>query len=169
MITKDQLLASMKHETETIKHLAEKVPEDAYDYRPTQEQRSMLELMQYMTCMAIIPAINAVRNDGWDHAEAISKETESVTPQNFADAMDTQMARLTEIIADVDESAATTAAATMPWGTPTTQGAALVDMPLKCLVAYRMQFFLYIKAAGVADIGAANCWAGMDQPAPAAS
>ena len=39
-----------------------------------------------------------------------------------------------------------------------------MDMTLKCFVAYRMQFFLYVKACGVSDIGPANCWAGVDMP-----
>ena len=42
--------------------------------------------------------------------------------------------------------------------------AGLMDMGLKTFVAYRMQFFLYIKSCGVADIGPANCWAGVDMP-----
>jgi hypothetical protein len=32
---------------------------------------------------------------------------------------------------------------------------------LKTLVAYRMQLFLYAKQAGNADIGPADCWAGV--------
>ncbi|MEN8148715.1 MAG: hypothetical protein ABFS86_02760 [Planctomycetota bacterium] len=52
----------------------------------------------------------------------------------------------------------------MPWGAPTTVAAGLMDMPLKVLVAYRMQFFLYLKACGLADIGPANCRAGVDLP-----
>jgi hypothetical protein len=52
----------------------------------------------------------------------------------------------------------------MPWGAPTTVSAGLMDMGLKTFVAYRMQFFLYIKSCGVSDIGPANCWAGVDLP-----
>jgi hypothetical protein len=41
---------------------------------------------------------------------------------------------------------------------------ALMDMALKCFVAYRMQFFLYLKSCGVTEMGPANCWVGVDQP-----
>ena len=50
----------------------------------------------------------------------------------------------------------------MPWGTPTTVSAGLMDMTLKCFVAYRMQLFLQAKAAGNPSLGTVNCWAGMD-------
>jgi len=46
MITRDQLLASMKHETRVIKHLATKVPAGQFDWRPTPKQRSTIELMR---------------------------------------------------------------------------------------------------------------------------
>ena len=161
MITKEQLLNSMRHETRVIQHLATKVPEGAYDYRPAEGQRSTLELMQYMTRMAAEAAIGAV-NGNWDHAGAMNDDMEKVTPENFAGEMDRQIAIIEDLLAGVDESAATTADAVMPWGTPTTLSAALLDMPLKCYVAYRMQFFLYCKAAGIPDLTSAQCWVGAE-------
>ncbi|MHC5012743.1 MAG: hypothetical protein ACYTG6_17650 [Planctomycetota bacterium] len=166
MITKEQLLASMRHETNVIKHLATKVPPDAYDYRPTPGQRSTLELMRYMTSMAVVPTAYAIRGH-WNDAEAWEKEAESVTPDTFAAAMDRQMERIGTLMEEVDEGEAPTRPAKMPWGTETTLGAGLVDMVVKCFAVYRMQFFLYIKASGASEIGSANCWVGVDQPQPA--
>jgi len=163
MITKKQLLESMRHETAVIKHLATRVPEGSLDYRPTPPQRSMLELMQYMTCMASVP-VDFSATGNWDRAEELEKETESVTPETFAATMDRQMAGIEEMLSGLDEAAATTAPSEMPWGAPTTVAAGLMDMGLKCFVAYRMQFFLYLKSCGVADVGPANCWAGVDLP-----
>ena len=163
MITKQQLLDSMRAETEIIKHLATKVTPDKLDYRPTPVQRSMLELMQYMTRMSIVAGIHAV-TDGWEHAEELEKEAEAVTLDTFAHQMDVQMEKLESLLEDVEETEATSKPTTMPWGTPTTVSAGLLDMPLKCFVAYRMQLFLYVKATGVYDIGPANCWAGVDMP-----
>jgi hypothetical protein len=167
MITKAQLLSSLRHETEVIKHLAGKIPPDRYDYRPSPAQRSTLELLQYMTRMAIVPAIHAVRG-GWEHAEELERGAEEVTPASFDAEMDEQLRMLEGLVEnEVDEREAETKPATMPWGTPTTIGAGLMDMALKCMVAYRMQLFLYVKASGVSDLGPANCWAGVDMP-PAA-
>lgn len=159
MLTKEQLLDSMRQEVKIVKHLATKVLPGTWDWRPTPAQRSTLELIRYMTHCGTIGAIHAV-TDKWDHAEATEKASESVTPENFAAAMDRQMAELEALIrplTDDDLRRATT----MPWGSPTTVGLGLVDMGLKPLVAYRMQLFLYAKQSGNASIGPAECWVGV--------
>ena len=163
MITKAQLIASMRHETNVIRHLGTKVTAEMLDYRPTPPQRSMLELMQYMTRMAVVPTVFSITGT-WDHVEEMEKGTETITPETFDAEMDRQMTMIEDALRDLDEAAATTAPSSMPWGTPTTVAAGLMDMALKCLVAYRMQFFLYLKSCGAADLGPANCWAGVDLP-----
>mgnify|MGYP005725594825 FL=1 len=45
----DIIIESIEHETTVIKHLASKISSDVLDYRPTPSQRSMLELLQYLT------------------------------------------------------------------------------------------------------------------------
>ena len=163
MITKDQLLASMQMETNIIKHLAAKIPADKMDWRPTPGQRSNLELLQYLTMAAILAAENLV-TDSWDHAEAMSAAAESVTPESFAAAMDAQMEKLSMLFADIEVASALETDRTLPWGAPIKQGQGFVDMVLKCLVAYRMQLFLYAKQSGCSEIGSANCWVGVDMP-----
>ena len=150
----------MRQETAVIKHLATKVTD--LDYRPSPEQRSAGELLQYMAVMALSPSINLMTGN-WDHAEGLAAESANVTPENFDAAMDRQMARIEEVLSDVDESTATTAPATMPWGTPTTLAAAMMDLVLKCFAVYRMQLFLYAKA-GDPSLSSANCWIGIDRP-----
>ena len=39
-------------------------------------------------------------------------------------------------------------------------GRALLEMPLKWMTAYRMQLFLYAKAAGAVDLTTADNWRG---------
>ncbi len=165
MITKEQLLHSMRHESAIIKHLATKVPADSLDYRPTPAQRSMLELMQYMTCMAIVP-VRYILSGSWEGLESLEEEAGSITAETFVSEMDRQMGMIEEALADLDEAEAETAPATMPWGTPTTVSAALMDMVLKCFTAYRMQLFLYLKSCGLTDLGPAQCWVGVDPQSP---
>ncbi len=168
MITRDQLLASMRHETKVIKHLATKAPAGKLDFRPTPKQRSTLELLQYLTMCGSI-GVKAMIHGNWDHAEALEKAAESVTPQNFAAAMDAQMADLEKEIRAVPEADLLTKPASMPWGAPTVLGLSLVDCGLKPLVAYRMQLFLYAKESGAAEIGPGDCWVGVDAPKKPAS
>lgn len=163
MITRDQLLSSMRHETNVIKHLALRVPAGKLDWRPTPKQRSTLELLQYLTTCGVI-GVKSMIHGNWDHVAAIDTAAAAVTPATFAAAMDRQMAELEKDINAIPEKDLRTRAATMPWGAPTVLGLSLVDCGLKPLVAYRMQLFLYAKESGAADIGPANCWVGVDGP-----
>ena len=163
MITRDQLIASMRHETNVIKHLATKVPAGKLDWRPTPGQRSTIELLQYLTTCAIVPT-KAMIARNWDDAETLENASKDVTPENFAAAMDRQMQGVEEAIRAIPDEDLLTRAATAPWGTPTVLGISLVDYCLKPLVAYRMQLFLYAKESGAADIGPADCWVGVDAP-----
>jgi len=165
VITKDQLVASMRHETEIIKHLAAKIPEDRLDWRPTPGQRSTLELLRYLSNAALLPAVNLVTND-WSHADAMSAEAATVTAETFAAAMDAQMESLEELLDAIDVAEALEKDCTLPWGAPCKQGQGFVDMVLKCLVAYRMQLFLYAKQSGLTELGSANCWVGIDLKQP---
>jgi hypothetical protein len=166
MLGREQLVASFAHEIAIIKHLATKVPQGGYSFRPTPGQRTTLELMQYLTTCAIVPALRMTKGN-WDDSEALEKEAESVTADTFAAAMDRQLRLLTEAIRGCTTEKLVSGAAEMPWGQPCTVGEGLVNAALKAITAYRMQFFLYLKAAGRTDLGPANCWVGRD-PRPKA-
>ncbi|MBZ0136626.1 MAG: hypothetical protein K8I27_09660 [Planctomycetes bacterium] len=169
MITKQHLIDSMLWEIRIIKHLATKIPPGGMSYRPSPQQRSMLELMRYLTTCAIVPAIQAVTGN-WDHAGEMGQAAEQVNQQNFDRAMTGQGHKLKELVNGISSHDFANKQAAMPWGAPCTVGQGIMDMCLKALVAYRMQFFLYVKAAGRKDIGVAQCWVGVDpRPQPAQS
>jgi len=165
VITKDQLLDSMRRESNIIKHLAAKIPADRLDWRPTPGQRSILELLRYLTISAVLPAQNLVTGD-WEHAEAMSAEAENVTPVTFDAAMDAQMEAIEEIVRGIDVASALETDRKLPWGEPVKQGQGFVDMVLKTYVAYRMQLFLYAKQSGLTELNSANCWVGVDWNPP---
>ena len=164
MITKAQLLDACRHETKVINHLATLLPEGALEWRPTPKQRSTLELMRYMTVMAEMMAINATTGN-WDHAPALSEQSESVTLDNFAAAMEHQIERIAEVLEPIDETASMTHEMTLPWREPIAQSALLMRGVYASLVAYRMQLFLHAKQSGNGDISTMECWAGMSPPA----
>src|SRR5688572_3334564 len=77
IISRAQLIDSCLHEIKCIKHIATKIPDDQYDYRPTSAQRSMTELLRYLTNCASAPLCN-MRDGNWDAADAIEKEAENL-------------------------------------------------------------------------------------------
>ena len=167
MITPAQFMDAVDHETRVILHLATKVPPGAYDWRPTPGQRSMLELMRYLTASAEVPC-RAMIEGNWDAAEALEAAAEAVTPATFAAAMAKQRDGIARALAPLTGRDYLERDAKLPWGTPVKLGEALVRTVLYTLVAYRMQFFLYVKQSGVPDIGPAECGVGVSPPKKAA-
>ena len=163
MITKQQLLDACRHETKVINNLATRLPDGALEWRPTPGQRTTLELMRYMTVMSEMMAVNAVTGN-WEHAPALNEQSESVTLDNFADTMNRQVERVAEVLGDIDETAATTHEAALPWGEPCEQSALLMRGVYGTYLAYRMQFFLYAKEAGDETLSSMECWAGVSPP-----
>ena len=168
MLTSAQFLHSCQHEIRVIQHLATKVPADRLSWRPTPKQRSLLELLQYLTVCAIAPA-RWITDGNWDAAEAMEKEAETVTAATFAAAMDRQRAALEALVAPISEADMASKRTALPWGTPCTYGEGFVDMCLKTLVAYRMQLFLWAKESGNAALGPGDCWVGVDSKRPASA
>ena len=162
MFTRQQLIDSLEQESAIIRHLAQRLPEGTLDYRPSPAQRSTLELLRYLTWCAIVPARFAV-TESWEHAAGYEEATRAMTLEQFDDCMARQEQELKALILEQSDDRLLNSAAYMPWGAPCKVGEGLVNMCLKCLVAYRMQLFLYAKACG-AEIGPSNCWAGMDIP-----
>lgn len=163
MLSPEAFLDACAHETRVVLHLATKVSPDAYGWRPTPKQRSVLELLRYLTTCAIVPA-RAMVTGSWAHADAAEAAADTLAPSAFPWAMQRQLDELRALVRAVPAPDFATREATLPWGTKTRLGPALVDTVLKTLVAYRMQLFLYAKAAGNPGLGPANCWVGVDGP-----
>ena len=161
MITKDHLAASMLRECDTAKHLFTKLPDGALDYRPTPGQRSTLELLRYLSVCGSGGIRAVVAND----LNVLTEHTQraaGMPADAFPAAMDRQKAEIQAYFDGVDERALEEARASLPGAGAMPLDAALMNGPLKWLTAYRMQLFLYAKAAGAAGIGTANAWAGID-------
>ena len=167
LMARDQFLASCLDEIRIIKHIATKILADQFEYRPTPVQRTMTELLRYLTTCATVPGLN-MRDGNWDAAEPVEKASEALdVREGFAAAMDEQARQLKQIVNKFSDADFHALERQMPWGAPCKLGEGLVNTVLKPLVAYRMQLFLYVKASGRHDLGPAQCWVGVDpKPRP---
>lgn len=163
MITKSDVLNAMRDEIKIIKHLGTKVKEEHLAYQPSANQRTLLQLLQYLSYCGLGSAVFIVTGTR-DHAKQMTEDSQKVNLSNFSQAMDNQMLKIEEALKNYDDKALSEKEFTMPTGDKTKAGFALINRTLKFLVAYRMQLFLYIKSAGVTNIGSSNCWAGVDAP-----
>ena len=48
VLTKEELITSLQNEVRILMHLASKIDRSRLDYRPTQQQRSTIELLRYL-------------------------------------------------------------------------------------------------------------------------
>ena len=165
VLTKSELIGSLKHEVRILLHLASKVEPTMLDYRPTPKQRSTIELLQYLTVMgpalvqygkaggfdpaAWTAAENAARTRDFDQTVVAIQEHLEIYPALLADVSDDEFRG--EI--------------TM-FGQKSTLGAFLVNLVLCGYAAYRTQLFLYLKACGREELTTMNLWAGVDAAAP---
>ncbi|MBA3686046.1 MAG: DinB family protein [Planctomycetes bacterium] len=168
MYDKTALIASLRHETKVIKHLATQVPATQLNWRPTDKQRSTIELLRFLTIAGIGSAEYLITGN-WDHWGPMDEARKSVTVDTFAKAMDKQQKALEKILAGFSDAALKRKPAKTWSGAKTTLGTGFIEMVLKSMVAYRMQLFLYAKESGASHIATSDCWNGKPAKAKKAS
>ncbi len=161
LLNKEELLTAFLREIDICIHLYHKLPADSLEFRPTPGQRSVLELLQYISYMTA-GFVKAVVQEEWELYRCGEANCHDLKASDFPEAMEEQKRLLRELFASLSEDQIRARRVTMPWGEEVSLGAGLLEFPYRCIVGYRMQLFLYAKAAGNSDISTANCWAGVD-------
>lgn len=165
VLTKDELVKSLQHEVRVLLHLASKVDPAKVDYRPTPKQRSLLELLQYITLVGPIHLravlASAFDMDAWRNAWTTGEAAAQVMNLEQAkDAIGKQPALYAELLGSCSD--ADLRAEIEMFGSKSSRGSWIVSLVLCHYAAYRMQLFLYLKAAGREELNTMNLWAGMD-------
>lgn len=167
MLGKNDILDSLIRECDISKHLATKVPNGDFGFRPAKSQRTMLDLMRYQSFCGLGGSY-AMMDGNWDRYQALSEASAALEHDGFAAAMDKQAEGLRAFFGELSDEAFATQTAKSPLGEELTLGRALLELPVKWMTAYRMQMYLYCKQAGNEEIWTPNCWAGIDMDRPAA-
>ena len=167
VLTKEELIASLQNEVRILLHLASKVDPAKVDYRPSAKQRSILELLRYMTYMgpALLPSIKKGSFDmeTWGSAEAAAN---GMNLDQVVSAIGRQSALYADVLGAYSE--ADFRGEVEMFGQKSSRGSLLVNIVLCGFAAYRTQLFLYLKSCGREELNTMNLWAGMDgQMAPA--
>jgi hypothetical protein len=172
VLTKEELISTLRNEVRILLHLAGKVDRAQLDYRPTSTQRSTLELMQYMAVMgptqiAVIErgaidgsTLRAVWGPADTRAKALDFDQALAEVQRQADYYRDHLGQWTE--ADFRTPIEV-------FGRKTTRGSILVTLVVSGHAAYRTQLFCYLKACGRDELNTMNLWGGADGPMPAAA
>lgn len=166
MINKKQLLQSINQEIDICKHLFSKIPADQFNYRPAENMRSTLELLQYLTFapyeFAIAMINDTFKTNDWSNYTKAEEEAGKMKPEQFPDAMDRQSDNFKKLINGLSNDDLENRKVVTGWSLNDTLGANLIDMSLKTIVAYRMQLFLYLKSTCAPKLHSGNNWSGSD-------
>src|SRR5262245_40707125 len=160
MLGRDDLVWAMALECDIAKHLFGKLPRENWEatlsYRPTANQRSTLELLRYLSYCGIGSCRTCVEGS-WDSWQRLVAQSAQLDADAFPAAMDQQKREIAEILAPVTDQELATRTARNPLGRELPLGRALYEMPIRWLVGYRMQLFLYARSLG-AEVETPDCW-----------
>ncbi len=160
--TKQHLIDTITNEFRILKHLAEKIPAGTEGYKPTEGQRTTLELLQYLSSI-FANATHVILEGNTDAYKTAPLSGDGTTIENFATKMDEQLVVWNGLMEKFTDEELEKVINIYMMGDKT-KAVYLVDNLLKWAAAYKMQLFLYIKLSGNSSIGTSNLWGGMDMP-----
>jgi hypothetical protein len=131
------------------------------DYRPTEGQRSTLELLRYLATVGEA-STTCILSGNWDSYPEIAGRSKEMTANEFPQLMDQQIANLEGIFENLTDEELVTRKAKHVTGDEFSLAEGILELPLKWLTGYRMQLFLYAKQAGNTSINTSNNWLGVD-------
>jgi hypothetical protein len=168
MLGRDDLLSAMTLECDVARHLFGRLPREDWQatlaYRPSPPQRSTLELLRYLSFCGI-GGCRAVIEGRWEAFREAGRRVEELAAEGFPAAVDEQKRELTELLGSLSDGDLASRRAKNPLGHEMSLARALLEMPVRWLIGYRMQLFLYARALG-AEVGTPDCWYGITLPPP---
>lgn len=163
MISREQFIESLLKECEICKHLYTKIPADKFEFRPSESQRSKLELLRYLAVCGSASMHVMLHDSDWKLWKPYTDSVSNMTPEEFPAAMDRQAEEMKKMMNSIPEEDFLTKEVKHPTGATMPLGVGLMRMSYSWLVAYRMQLFLYLKQVGVPDLHTSNVWNGVDR------
>jgi hypothetical protein len=157
MLSKEEFLGLVAQEVGIYKHLHSKISEGDANYKPTEKQRTTLEVLRYVAHQGSTLATILAKGGDW---ESLSKRTENMTLEQFPAEMDRELADITTLVNGMSEEELN--GDHEMWGMKQPRRLWLVAVVLRQLTAYRMQIFLYLKANGHSELNTSNLWSGQD-------
>lgn len=163
MFTKQDIINSLTRENVIIKHLYEKAAPEMMDYKPSEKQRSIRELLIYMTTMWSNMA-KALQDGGYDFTKtkAIAEEQAARGVEAFPEMMDEQLEKITAFLHTLTEEDLMKEYDLFGMWSAQSVKSYILEVMVKNFPAYRMMLFLSLKGAGAHHLGTSNVRGGRD-------
>ena len=164
LLTKEELVSTLRGEVRILNHLLTKTGIDQLSYRPSEKQRSTLELLEYLSVMpgihlrAIVEGKFEIESwkAAWTNGLATAKKMDFEGLKSAIADQETDLAALLAPLTDQDLQAE------IDLFGKASRVLAIIRLVLNHYVAYRMQLFLYLKSSGREELGTLNLWRGSD-------
>ncbi|HEY0928874.1 MAG TPA: hypothetical protein VGE27_03050 [Gemmatimonas sp.] len=163
VLSKDELVGLLTHEVNVLRHLVSKIDASAVDSRPTEGQRSSIELVRYLVMQG--PAlVNAIKAGAFDGAAwgAVQAEVGAKDLAGLDAMLAEQPAWFAEHVGSMTDDEMR--GVIQLFAGPATRGTYIVSLVLANYAAYRTQLFCYLKLCGQTDLTTSNLWRGLDAP-----
>lgn len=157
MFSTESFIRTWNQESRICINLFGRMPSGGLDYRPSPGQRSTLELLRYLSFGPYNGLVRVIAGD-WSKGRPTAEVTAGMPASDFAGRMAWQAEAAAIAVRSAPASTWDSEEMLFPWGETLRKGDALIANPLRWLIGYRMQLFLYLKAAGAADLNTADCW-----------
>ena len=170
MSIKNALLNTMLHELTICQHLHTKLKAEDANWRPSENMRTTVELMGYLSYIGQSTVAHFVENPEdrslyLPKAYALTEQVkETVTFTNFSEALEEEKESIKKSFENWTDEDVLTKMTYYPWSGQDCSLFSGLNTTLQFLTAYRHQLFLYAKMRG-ATIGTRNNWGGVDAPA----
>lgn len=156
LFTVDSFISTWRKESRICVNLAGAVPPGGLDYRPTAGQRNTLDLMRYLSYGPYNGVHRTLAGD-WNAGRPTAEVTAGMPASDFPARMSWQADAVERELRAAPLRDLLEKDMTFPWGETVKRAEALLT-PMRWLIGYRMQLFLYLKAAGNTRLGTAECW-----------
>ena len=157
MFTIENFISVWEKESKICVNLFSKMPAGGLDYRPSAGQRNTLELLRYLSFGPHNAVTKIVAGD-WGKGRTTAEVTAGMPASDFPGRMAWQSEATARVLRSVPEGVLAREEMVMPWGETMKRSEALFANPLRWLTGYRMQLFLYLKAAGATQLNTSDCW-----------
>ena len=162
MISKQQFLDSLLLDFKILSHLYQKITPKMLDYRPSPKQRSLLELLQYLSHFVSIEAQAIASGSAINDFQGAMAEAYQMPAEKFLEQMKKQEGLIKEVFDRLTEEQMHEEIDLFGRGRPQARSLWFLNLILKSLTAYKMQLFLYLKANGLHNLNTSNLWRGED-------
>ncbi len=164
----ESIYKECEHELAVCQHLFTKLDPNKADWRPHENMRSTLELLQYLAYIGGAMTRHFTdpledRDAARERYRASARESKSLTFEQFPETIEREKKALYEIFCRIKDSDLTRISYHPFAGEDITLFEGLMIV-VRYLCAYRHQLFLYAKMCG-AEINTRNNWYGMDATA----